>query len=106
MKKKNDSSTQEASSTALAGYAPQRWSAEKPKAAGWWWYRHSPSHSTCVLRVFWDEDDKTLSVRTGDYADQTNFLENFDGQWGWPGPLPEPLDAPDAETGHIDKLSD
>lgn len=78
------------------GWAALRWNARKPKRPGWWWYRHSLQHEAVVLHVFWDENDRTLSVRTGDYASQVNFLENFDGWWA--GPLVEPEEPSRAAT--------
>lgn len=102
MAKKNASNRQEARSTASAGSPALRWSARTPKRCGWWWYRHSDQHTPCVLKVYLDELDGTMSVRTGDYADQENFLANFDGEWGWPGPLAEPDETPDAESPEND----
>jgi len=66
------------------------WKKEQPNEPGWWWFRYSDQHCPKVLEVFIDEADGCWSVRTGDGLFDMNFLDNYDGQWGWPGPLAEP----------------
>lgn len=89
------------------GYAPQRWTAEQPAAVGWWWWKYDDS-----------EEPLVLAVRSYKQAGHEWFEAQHPYGWmhigtmtfrfpggRWAGPLPVPLDAPNEETGHIERLS-
>lgn len=88
---------------ATNGYAAQRWAAEKPKEAGWWWRRDRCGDVMCV-RVF-----ETLGTWWIDAwgSEPWHDLDHYQEQGvRWCGPLAVPRYAPDEETPHTTKLSD
>lgn len=58
-----------------------KWSKEAPKETGWYWHRWSESHYNCLVEIFVDEDE-TMSVRGGGVGAESNFIQNYDGEWG------------------------
>lgn len=92
----------------VSGYAPQRWSAEEPKAAGWWWWTWDSAEEPLILPVTrCGEAGRDWLEVEHPYGWMTLGLMKlrFPGM-RWAGPLPVPLDAPDAETGHIQQLGE
>jgi hypothetical protein len=89
----------EDSSTPPTGYGPQRWSEERPAAAGRWrWKGAQRDGKYWVFEV--RERNGELWVIANDRWKRLKKLKC--GGW-WSGPLPEPLDAPIGETGHTDQ---
>jgi len=86
----------------VTGYAPQPWSEERPKAAGWWWWEIGPGRSIVVEVVpdgeggFWVDTQNRLMTRPS--------AKGCGGRWC--GPLPRPVEPSDGETGHIHRLDD
>ena len=58
--------------------AGQRWSKERPKEAGWYWYRNDSE--PCILNIDWSELAERLYVN----CDGDDVLENYDGEWQGP----------------------
>jgi hypothetical protein len=91
------------------GSGALRWSAEKPKAAGWWWWEEK--HTTPGGRILTSRGVDEVYLCGGrrrqlwvNYGQTSTIVKNHPaGRWA--GPLPEPLEASDAETGHIDDAS-
>ena len=80
---------------AARGYAAQRWTAEKPTAAGWWWVETPIDRR--IVRV-WESNSRGLvasyyGVGIADPISHAYFKR-------WAGPMPEPLEAPTEETPH------
>lgn len=90
-------------SGAVTGYAPQPWSAEQPAAAGWWWAERL-SGERLVVELLRDTGraGKLLWVALSEDNHLPVDSAMFGG-WRWAGPLPEPPEPSDAETGHIDR---
>ena len=68
---------------------PYLYSSKPPYRVGFYWYRHSKTGKSTIIEIYKDDGDKSYSVRFGDYDDQTNFLENFDGEFA--GPIGRPI---------------
>jgi hypothetical protein len=82
---------------ATTGYAAQLWSAEKPKAEGWWWVQLPKYPDLKVVVRVYRSPNETLCVYM--HAGGHKMMKDTHGYW-WAGPLPEPLDAPDVEPPH------
>ena len=65
-----------------------KWTDKQPTKYGHHWFRHTEGHSPRILEVFHDEADGEDSVRLGDFAEDVNYLANYQGQWC--GPIPAP----------------
>lgn len=67
------------------------WTKQRPREAGYYWYRQTRDfHSAVILRICEEEfgPNVDLFVRHGDGPDDTNFIENYPGEWA--GPIPTP----------------
>lgn len=71
------------------GWAALRWSAEKPRAAGWWGYHNGVSQAPTIFRVF-----ESVSMPgkfyacSGDYG--IDLVTEMAGWWLGPIELPSP----------------
>jgi hypothetical protein len=65
------------------------YSSKSPSRVGFYWYRHSKSHESTIIEIYKDEGDSSFSVRFGNYDDQTDFLENYNGEFA--GPIERPI---------------
>lgn len=89
-------------SSAAPGWPSLRWTAEEPKAAGWWWHRwkahgEDPWSTPEVWHVEHGPDcfgDVGLHV---DSVPLDALMDECWQEWG-AGPLPEPESASDAQT--------
>lgn len=92
----------------IAGYAPQRWSKERPAAAGWWWWKYDDSEEPLVLAVrSYKQADHEWYEAQHPYGWMHIWTMTFRFPGGrWAGPLPVPLDASDAESSPSAKLCD
>lgn len=88
---------------ATKGYAPQRWSAELPAAAGWWWVDQTAVPIRAVIKVQLLDG---IPYAFAPAHDKWVECKRFNAGARWAGPLPEPLDAPDAEPGHTGAFTD
>jgi hypothetical protein len=79
-----------------SGYAPPRWIAEKPAAAGWWWCEMMSLGKP--LRMIVQVSHRANGIGLGIYCgwtDTWSMINEISARWA--GPLPEPDDAPDEE---------
>ena len=87
-----------------------RWSAEQPAVAGWWWLRRK-SQDLCgrpiwtpgsIVQVHNDHEGMFYLNAFGCGVSAVIRIKTLCGEWAeWSGPLPEPAEASDAETGPI-----
>lgn len=74
------------------------WSAEKPKRRGWWWVKHKQDKAPSEIR----EIKGRLCI---EFFGTWIPVEKAPHGLLWAGPLPEPLEASDAQTLPNEKLS-
>lgn len=90
-----------------AGYPALTWSAEKPKAAGWWWLRRK-GQDLCgrpvwghgqIVAVYPDYEGLFYLNGIGGGTAAVIRIKTLSAEWAeWAGPLPEPHSAPLVES--------
>lgn len=84
---------------AAHGWPSLLWSAEQPAADGWWWWQDKPHGLKRAVEIYSvTRAGRLLSRWVRDGADLWKLGEGCRRGGRWAGPLPEPVDAPDAET--------
>ena len=76
------------------GYPALTWSAEKPKAAGWWWVKGHKDTSVTAVRFF----NGKLLVYIYEINADCPIDDPRISHWRWAGPLPEPQEPPPVES--------
>jgi hypothetical protein len=84
------------------GYSALTWSAEKPKAAGWWWVKGHKDTSVTAVRFF----NEKLVVYIYEINGDCPIDDPRISHWRWAGPLPEPQEPPPVESPDNEKLRD
>lgn len=77
-----------------------RWTNDPPVRPGFYWYRETRDrHEPTVLEIAVEEfgGNVDLFIREGPGRDQVNFIENYDGEWAGPIPLPVEERTPNIE---------